>query len=231
LDDVLAQLRALRSQRNIDGMARFAIRSERDEVLGISLPDLRRIARQIGRDHAFAGGLWACGLHEAKQLACMVEEPGRLTSAQLDRWVKDIDSWDVCDGFAYSLVSQSQLAWKKPHQWAKRRDEFVRRAAFATIAGLAVHDKKASDADFMPFLALCRQYADDDRNFVKKAVNWALRQIGKRNVALNAAAIRRAEQIRDDGSRAGRWIAAGALRELRSDAVQQRLGARARAST
>jgi 3-methyladenine DNA glycosylase AlkD len=204
-------------------MARFGIRSATDELLGISVNDLRKLSRDIGRDHDLAEQLWTSGVHEARHLACMVEEPSKVTSQQLDRWVRDIDSWDVCDGFAYSMLSELSHAWRKSQQWAKRNDEFVRRAAFATIAGLAVHDKRSDDDAFLPMLALCETYAFDDRNLVKKAVNWALRQVGKRNAALNRAAIETAERIRAQGTRSARWIATDALRELRSEAVLQRL--------
>jgi 3-methyladenine DNA glycosylase AlkD len=153
----------------------------------------------------------------------MVEEPARVTSKQADAWARDIDSWDLCDGFAYDLISYTALAWKKPAQWARSRHEFTKRAAFALIAGLAVHDKQAPDAAFIALLPLICAASDDDRHFVKKAVNWALRQIGKRNVALNRAAIASAERIAASGTRSGRWIAAVSLRELRSEAVQGRL--------
>jgi 3-methyladenine DNA glycosylase AlkD len=229
LDEALDRLRVLGDPRNVEGMARFAISSSSTRVYGISVVALRQLAREIGRDHALAEQLWTSGVHEARHLACMVEEPAKITSAQLDRWVRDLDSWDVCDGFAYSTVSELPVAWRKVERWAKSREEFVRRAAFAAIAGLAQHDKRAPDADFMPLLALCEQYAHDDRNFVKKAVNWALRQVGKRNLALNRAAIATAERIQAQGTRPARWIAADALRELRSDAVRSRLRTQAKA--
>lgn len=207
-------------------MERFAIHSDRAQVLGISVPALQKLAREIGRDHELAEQLWTSGVHEARSLACMIEDPSRITSRQLDRWVRDIDAWDVCDGFAYSMLSELPLAWQKAPLWAKREEEFVRRAAFATIAGLAVHDKSASNADFAPLLNLCFAHADDDRNFVKKAVNWALRQIGKRNLTLNRAAIATAKRIQARGTRSARWIAADALRELQGASVQARLKAR-----
>lgn len=223
-DEAVARLRALASPSNRDGMARFGIEASR--AYGVAVPALRKLAREIGRDHALAQQLWGSGVHEAKHLACMIEQPEKVTSRQLDRWVRDIDSWDVCDGFAYSLLSELPIAWTKIPQWARRNEEFVRRAAFAAIAGLAVHDKRAPDDAFLPLLDLCIEHAGDDRNFVKKAVNWALRQIGKRNLALNRAAIETAHLIRARGTRSARWIAAGALRELTSESVQRRLTAR-----
>jgi 3-methyladenine DNA glycosylase AlkD len=217
----MARLRALARPVHRDGMAHFGI--ETASALGIAVPELRRLAREFGRDHALAAELWATGVHEARSLACMVEEPARVTSKQADAWARDIDSWDLCDGFAYDLISYTPLAWKKPAQWGRSRHEFTKRAAFALIAGIAVHGKQAPDAEFIALLPLIRTASDDDRHFVKKAVNWALRQIGKRNLALNRAAIVCAEELRKLDSRPARRIAADALRELRSDAVQVRL--------
>jgi 3-methyladenine DNA glycosylase AlkD len=153
----------------------------------------------------------------------MVADRAKFTSKQADAWVRDIDSWDICDGFAYDLMSYTTMRWQKPAVWARSRHEFTKRAAFALIAGLAVHDKQAPDADFIALFPLLRAASDDDRNFVWKAVNWALRQIGKRNAKLNIKAIVEAKAIERTGTRSARWIAADALRELRSAAVQERL--------
>jgi 3-methyladenine DNA glycosylase AlkD len=158
----------------------------------------------------------------------MIEDPAKVTRAQMDRWARDLDSWDVCDGCAFSLFWRTAFAYEKALEWSTAPQEYVRRAAFSTIAALAVHDRLAEDASMLRFLPVIRREAGDERNFVKKAVNWALRQIGKRNIALNAAAIETAEAIRADGTRSGRWIAADALRELRSEAVQRRLRDQAR---
>ena len=219
--DVIARLRAMANPANVEGMARFGINT--DGTLGISTPEMQRLAREIGRDHALAQELWASGVHEARHVAAMIEDPALVTIRQADTWARDLDSWDVCDGFAYGLMSYTPIRWGRPAAWARSRHEFVRRAAFALIAGLAVHDREAADAQFIAVLPLIRQAADDDRNFVKKAVNWALRQVGKRNLALNRAAVALGEDLRKMDARAARWIAADALRELRSDAVQQRL--------
>lgn len=224
VEQVLDELRALGDPRNRDGMARFGINTE--QAYGISVTTLRGVAKRLGRDHALAQALWSTGVHEARTLASLVEDPAQITRAQMDRWARDFDSWDVCDGCCYGLFDRTPFAWEKAEQWSHRAPEYVKRAAFSLIAGLAVHDKSAPDQRFLALLRLIRREAGDDRNYVKKAVNWALRQIGKRNARLNAAAIGTALEIREDGTRAGRWIAADALRELRSDAVQARLRAR-----
>lgn len=203
------------------GMARFGIVG--DNRLGLSMPAMRSIAKALGQDHALATALWDTGIPDARIVAGMVAEPARLTSRQMDAWARDFASWDVCDQVCGSAFLASPLAWRKVPVWAGRQDEFVRRAAFALLATMAVHDKAASNAPFMDALNVIEAAADDERNFVKKAVNWALRNIGKRNQALNDAAIACARRIQLQGSRAARWIAADALRELSSVAVQKRL--------
>ena len=202
-------------------MARFGINTDR--AYGVSVTTLRGVAKRLGRDHALSQALWATGVHEARMLAALVEDPAQVTRTQMDRWARDFDSWDVCDGCCYGLFDRTPFAWEKTEQWSGRAAEYMKRGAFALIAGLSVHDKSAPDDRFLAMLPLIRREAGDDRNYVKKAVNWALRQIGKRNVRLNAAAISTALAIREDGTRAGRWIAADALRELCGDAVRARL--------
>ena len=220
-DEVLAELHAHANPKNSASMAKFGIAST--NTLGISVPTLRAIAKRVGRDHDVAVALWESGIHEARSLACMVEDPATVKRKQLESWVRDIDSWDVCDGFAFDLVRRTSHAHTLILQWSNSKHEFTKRAAFATIAGLAVHDRHAPNANLLRYLPLIEQASDDDRNFVWKAVNWALRQIGKRNRACNAAAIASAERIIATNTRAGRKIANDALRELRSDAVQERL--------
>ncbi|MDO8248203.1 MAG: DNA alkylation repair protein [Rhodoferax sp.] len=205
----------------LGGMARFGINIERR--LGLPMPAMRRAARTLGHDHALALALWDTGIPDARIVAGMVAEPAKLTSRQMDAWAMSFSSWDVCDQVCGSAFLASPLAWRKVTVWAARRDEFVRRAAFALLATLAVHDKVATDERFVAALPLIEAAAADERNFVKKAVNWALRNIGKRNPALNAAAIDAAMRIRQQDSRSARWIAADALRELTSEAVQKRL--------
>ena len=194
-------------------MARFGIVGK--NRLGLSVPAMRAIARTLGRDHTLALALWETGIPDARIVGSMVADPKLLTSRQMDSWVKGFASWDVCDQTCLNAFSKSPLAWRKVAVWARRKDEFVRRAAFALLATLAVHDKQASDQDFITALALVEDSSGDDRNFVKKAVNWALRNIGKRNTALRSAAIESALRIQQQGGRSGRWIAADALRELR----------------
>ena len=223
VDDALAALRGLAQPGRLQENARVAIPTD---GLGITVPALRVLAKTLRPDHALALELWETGIHEARHLAAMVDDPALVSEAQLEHWVRDFDSWDICDG-ACVLFEQTPFAWAKASEWAVRDEEFVRRAAFTLMAYFAVHDKLAADERFLALLPIIRAAASDDRNFVKKAVNWALRNIGKRNPALNAAAILTAEQIRADGTRSGRWIAADALRELRGEAVQRRLRAKA----
>ena len=212
----------------LEGMARFGIVG--DNRLGLSVPAMRAIAKQLGSDHELAQALWATGIPDARIVAGMVAEPARLTAREMDAWARGFASWDVCDQVCGSAFLASSLAWRKVKVWAARKDEFVRRAAFALLATLAVHDRAAPDTTFIEALNLIEAAADDDRNFVKKAVNWALRNIGKRNRALNAAATATAKRIQLQESRAARWIAADALRELSSDAVQARLNGRVKAT-
>ena len=224
-NELISHLRNKGKPINLEGMARFGINPE--GRLGLSVPAMRRIARQLGHDHALALALWDTGIPDARIVAGMVAEPARLTSRQMDRWANDFGSWDVCDQVCASAFVASPLAWHKVQVWAKRRGEFVRRAAFSLLAALVVHDKRADDAQFVAALDLIEAAADDERNFVKKAVNWALRCIGKRNPALHLAALAAAHRIQQQGTRSARWIAADALRELRSEAVLERLQQRA----
>jgi 3-methyladenine DNA glycosylase AlkD len=201
-------------------MARFGINPK--NTLGISVYELRRIARRIGKDHALALELWESSVHEARILAGFIEEPASVTEEQLEHWAAGFDSWDVVDQVS-DLIYRTPFVLQKIHEWASRDEEFVKRAAFSLIAELAAHDKKMTDADFEQFYPLIKKAAADVRNFVRKAVNWALRNIGKRNRALNARAIEVAGELRGMDSKAARWIAADALRELGSPAVQARV--------
>jgi 3-methyladenine DNA glycosylase AlkD len=220
-DTVLEKLKALANPEAVAGMAKFKVGGQ--HTLGISIPQVRNLARVIGQNHALAGQLWASGIHEARILASMIDPPQSLTEAQLEAWVKDFDSWDVCDQCCINLFRRTPWAYQKAAAWSHRPEEFVKRAAFALMATLAVHDKKAADTVFLDFLPLIKQAAGDERNFVKKAINWALRQIGKRNAALNRAAVQAAEEIQRLESKSARWIAADALRELTGNKVQARL--------
>jgi 3-methyladenine DNA glycosylase AlkD len=190
---------------------------------GISAPVLHQFAKQIGKNHRLAQQLWSTCIHEARILAALIGESEKVTAAEMDRWVRDFDSWDVVDTACCYLYAHAKPAWQKAAAWSRRREEFVKRASFSLIAYLSYKDKAAPDARFERFLRVIEREAHDERNFVRKAVNWALRNIGKRNAGLNRQAIRAAEKIRRQGSRSARWIAADALRELKSDAVQKRL--------
>jgi 3-methyladenine DNA glycosylase AlkD len=211
---VMATLKRQANAANAAGMARFGINPR--GTLGVSIPALRKLAKEIKRDHALALQLWSSGIHEACILAGLVADPVALTEREMERWVRDFDSWDICDQVCSNLFDKTPWAWKKAVQWTTRNEEFVKRAGFVLMAALSVHDKAAPDAGFLAFLPIIRREAGDDRNFVKKAVNWALRQIGKRNERLRRAAVLTAERIRKLDTRSARWIAADALRELQS---------------
>ncbi len=221
LDEVLQRLRSQADPKAAEGMARFGINTE--NALGVSIPQIRSIAKDVGKDHSLAQELWHSGIHEARILACMVEDPDQLTQDQMESWVKEFDSWDLCDQCCMNLFDRSPYAYQKALEWSGRKEEFVKRAGFALMASLAIHDKRANDGEFEQFLPLIKRESIDERNFVRKAVNWGLRQIGKRNAALNAKAIATAEAIRKVDSPSARWIAADALRELKSERVQTRL--------
>ncbi len=223
LDAVMAELRSHADPGNVAGMERFGIRPRTEVLGGPNLPQLRRMGRRLGPDQALAEALWRSGVHEARVLAVFVADPSSFTRDRAEAWVVDLDSWDLCDGFCSSLVDRTPYAHDAARAWAGRDEEFVKRAGFALMAALAVHDRSATDEAFAAFLPLIEREATDPRNFVRKAVNWALRQIGKRNRALNAEAVACAERILAAHPRTGRWVANDALRELRSDAVQRRL--------
>lgn len=221
LNDILSKLKSLSNPKAVEGMARYGINPEM--TLGVSIPNLRRMAKEIGRDHTLALKLWDTKIHEARILSCMIDDPELVDEAQIERWVADFDSWDVCDQCILNLFEDTQFAWKKAVEWSKSEEEFVKRAGFVMMARLAVSDKKAKDEEFIKFLPIIKKGASDKRNFVKKAVNWALRQIGKRNKNLNKMAIQTAKEIQALDSKSAKWVASDALRELESDAVQKRL--------
>jgi 3-methyladenine DNA glycosylase AlkD len=219
--DVVRTLERLGDRSRLEGMARFGIDTTR--AVGVTVTELRRLARDLGSDHELAAALWASGVHEARLLATLVDDPAMVSEAQMEAWVADLDSWDVCDGVCGNLFDRTPFALDKAVEWSSREPEFQKRAAFALMASAAVHLKDLPDAAFASLLPVIRAQAIDDRNYVKKAVSWALRQIGKRSPGLNSQAVRTAEQIERIDSRAARWVARDALRELRSDAVQARL--------
>jgi 3-methyladenine DNA glycosylase AlkD len=202
-------------------MARYGINTA--NAYGVSVTTLREIAREAGKDRALAQRLWDSGKHEARILASLIALPKMVTEAQMESWVKDFDSWDVCDLTCSNLFSRTPFAYGKAMEWSRREEEYVKRAGFVLMAALTVHDKKMADAEFIKFLPVIKEKSTDERNMVKKAVNWALRQIGKRNVHLNGAAIQVAEEIKQMDSKSARWIASDALRELKSEKVQERV--------
>jgi 3-methyladenine DNA glycosylase AlkD len=218
---VIDSLKSLADPDYLAGMTHFAINT--DHALGVSAPRMRKLAKEIGTDHKLALQLWESDIHEARVMAALIDDPKQVTKSQMNNWVRQFDNWGVCDACCCVLFDKTPFAWAKTIEWSKRKEEFVRRAGFVLMAALAVHDKKAADKKFLPFFGIIKRRAGDERNFVKKAVNWALRQIGKRNIALNKKAIVVAKEIRKMDSPAARWIAADAIRELTNKKVLARL--------
>jgi 3-methyladenine DNA glycosylase AlkD len=220
-DDLVARLRSMGTERDRNGMARFGINVT--EAAGVSVTALRRMAGELPRDHALAAALWATGLHEARIMASLVDEPQRVTVRQMDAWARDFDSWDLCDQCCANLFWRTPFADRRSHLWATRRAEFVKRAGFALMASAAVKDRTAPDERFLAYLPAIEREATDPRNFVRKAVNWALRQIGKRNASLHRAAVTAARRIARIDDRTARWVASDALRELTDPRTMRRL--------
>lgn len=222
-DKILGRLKTLSNPEAVAGMARFGINPK--NTYGVSIPVLRKMAKEEGRNHSLALELWESGIHEARVLASMLDVPVEVTASQMESWVSDFDSWDVCDQCCSNLFDKTPMAHRKAIEWSSRKEEFVKRAGFALMAALSVHDKRATNSQFRKYLPVIKRESVDDRNFVKKAVNWALRQIGKRNPQLNRAAIKTAKEIQEMDSKSARWIASDALRELTSPSVQMKLRA------
>jgi 3-methyladenine DNA glycosylase AlkD len=220
-NEILQKLKALSNLKTVEGMARFGINP--NNAYGVSIPTLRKIAKEVGTDHTLARQLWQSGIHEARILASMIDDPEKVTEEQIENWVNDFDSWDICDQCCSNLFCKTNFAYQKTVEWSRQNQEFIKRAGFVLMAELVIHDKKAKDTEFMKFLPMIKREATDNRNFVKKAVNWALRQIGKRNTTLNKAVIQTAQQIQDMDSKTAKWIASDTLRELTSQAIQRRL--------
>ncbi len=221
LADVMTRLKKAGSKSVVQGRSRYGIKA--GATYGVSAPKLHALAKVIGRNHRLAGQLWKTGIHDARLLAGLIDDPSQVTEAQMERWVRQFRSWDVCDNCCGVLFDKTTIARKKAMAWSRADAEYIKRAGFAMMAALAVHDKSAPDDEYLPFLERIKEAADDDRNFVRKAVNWALRQIGKRNIRLNARALEVASALTSAESSTARWVGADALRELRSDAVQHRL--------
>jgi 3-methyladenine DNA glycosylase AlkD len=220
-NQVIDKLKSLADADYLAGMAHFAIKTDR--ALGVSAPRMRKLAKEIGTDHKLALELWETGIHEARVIATLIDDPKQVTKSQMSKWVRQIDNWGVCDACCGVLFDKTPFVWAKAIEWPERKEEFVRRAGFVLMAAIAIHDKKAPDKKFLPFLSIIKRHAGDERSFVKKAVNWALRQIGKRNIQLNKMAVAVAKEIQKMDSPASRWIAADALRELTNKKVRVRL--------
>ncbi|CAN5589027.1 DNA alkylation repair protein [soil metagenome] len=221
VDEAVAWLERRGSQRNREGMARYGIRSE--HVLGVLVGDLRTFAKQLGRDHALSLALWKTGIYEARMLAAFVAEPERVTPALMNRWARDFDNWAICDTVCFHLFDRTPHVFAKVTEWSDAQEEFIRRAAFALLASFAGHDKSTADEPFLRGLRLVERAASDERNFVKKAVSWALRRIGQRNQALHAAALEVAQRLAASPEKTRRWIGKDALRDLTSATTKRRL--------
>ncbi len=220
-DDILERLKSLSDAKAVEGMAKYGITP--GKAYGVSIPELRKIAREVGKDHGLAQRLWESDIRETQILASMIDEPGMITEDQMESWVEEFDYWEICDQCCMNLFEKTKFAYRKAIEWSSNDREFIKRAGFVLMARLAVGDKKADDREFIKFLPIIKRESTDNRNFVKKAVNWALRQIGKRNLALNEMAIKNANEIQQVDSTSARWIASDALRELAGEAVQNRL--------
>ena len=222
---VLSWLEEKSTQRDRDNLQRFAIAAS--QPFGVSMSNMKLIAKRLGRNHALAAALWKTGRYEARMVATLIDDPASVTPAQMDRWCRDFDNWGICDTACFLLFDRTPHAWLKVAQWSGRREEFVKRAAFALLASLALHDKRPAEKPFMDSLQLIARAATDERNFVKKGVSWALRSVGRRNAAVNGAAVVLARRLSTSDSAAARWIGKGAVRELTSPAVVRKLGPRA----
>jgi 3-methyladenine DNA glycosylase AlkD len=225
-DEVLTWLRRRGTQANVRGMARYGIVARR--AYGVSMGTMQTLQKRIGVDHDLAVELWESGWHEARLLAAMVGDPARVTRREMNAWVKDFESWADCDTVCFKLWDRSPLAWEKARQWAKSPRELVKRAGFALMACLALHDKTAPDRPFLAFFPLIEKGASDERNFVKKGVSWALRSIGRRNRTLNAAALVLARRLSQSAGAAPRWVGRDAARELAGPVVRSQLARQAR---
>jgi len=224
LKEALDLLERAGDRRTREGYARYGIVAPKS--LGVPMAKIQAIAKKLGTDHALALALWETGWYEARLLCAFIADADVLTAAQMERWTKDFDNWGVCDTLCFKLYDRSPHAWKKLAPWAKKKDEFVRRAAFALLASLTVHDKALPDAAFVKGLGLIERFSTDERNFVKKSVNWALRSIGKRNAALHRASLAIDGRLAKNAAAAPRWVGKDALRELKSASVTRRLAAR-----
>lgn len=225
--EVLAWLESRGTQHNRDGMARYGIVA--GKAFGVSVSDLRKLAKTLGRNHALAAALWKTGWYEARMLTAFIDQPERVTAAQMDRWCRDFDNWAICDHLCFHLFDRTTHAWAKVAEWSGNPGEFVKRGAFALLASLAGHDKRSGDQPFLASLPLIELAAADERNFVKKGVSWALRRIGWRSPALHGASVALAERLAASPAAAPRWVGRDALRDITRPAVTKRFAKRAKA--
>ena len=219
--NILSELHKSAQPANLDGMARYGMTTT--NRLGINIPILRTLAKKVGTNHHLAIDLWRTGIAEARILAALIDDPQAVTSQQMEEWVADFDSWDICDQVCLNLFDKTPLVWVKIRAWAQREEEFVRRAAFALIAATAWHDKQAGDRVFIDLIPVIFAAAEDERNYVRKGVSWALRHIGKRNLTLNKHAIQAAEELVKQESRTAQWIGRDALKDISRESVLSRL--------
>lgn len=224
LDSIIRYLESMSNSKSKEGMAHYGINAA--QAWGIAVPVLRQLAKQYRKDHELALELWESGYHEARILASMVDDPLKCTSSQMEQWVVKFDSWDVCDQVCMNLFYKTGLEWQKIKEWAERDEEFVRRASFALMAVLALHAKNTDDKVFIDLLSIIEKHSTDNRNFVKKAVNWALRQIGKKNRNLHSHALLLSEKLMNSENKTSRWIGSDAYRELNSEAALSTLDRR-----
>ena len=218
---VIAALKRVATKPNRDGMLRYAIPN--DKAFGVSMSEIQKLAKTIGRDHELALALWETGWYEARMITAFIDEPDRVTKAQMDRWCREFDNWAICDTLCFKLFDRTPYAWSKVVEWSRKKDEYVKRAAFALLASHAGHDKQATDQQFLDCLPLIERAAADERNFVKKGVSWALRGIGRRSIVLNKASVELAERLANSSAAPARWIGRDALRDLNGRVARKQL--------
>jgi 3-methyladenine DNA glycosylase AlkD len=223
---ILAQLERLGTKAGREGMQRYGIVAPK--MFGVSVSQMQQMSKQFGRDHDLAAALWETGWYEARMMAGFLDEPTRVTPAQMDRWAGDFDNWAVCDHLCFHLFDRTPHAFAKIRQWSTKRGEFQKRAAFALLASVALHDRKTPDEEFLPCLALIENASTDDRNFVKKSLVWALRLLGERSQALNAATLDLVRRLAESDDRTARSIGKEVIRELAKPAAAKRLASRTR---
>jgi 3-methyladenine DNA glycosylase AlkD len=220
-NEIFERLKSKSRKDQLEGMSRYGINI--DKRLGVSIPNIRKIAKEFGKNHEIALELWNIGFADAKITAALIDEPEKVTENQMEEWVKGIDSWDVCDQICMNLFDKTPYAWKKIIDWSKRDEEFVKRTAFSLLACLAWHDKNAEDNKFIDYFPIIKRNSTDERNYVKKAVSWSLRHIGKRNLNLHKAALKLANEIKQIDSKTAKWIGSDVIKDLNSDATKRRL--------